>query len=187
MELFFCENVTRRDQAYALLVWAARRRWGMEKLPTIARQEGGKPFFPDRPDCCFSISHSGSAALCAVDEKPVGADAERVRPHPPGLARRICGDEELAWLAAQEDRDRALVVLWTGKESMVKCTGTGLTVPIRQIRPPLPPEEEAEGLFFCRRETPGYVFCACGHSRAEGWTAADAALLPPAPPIPPRR
>lgn len=178
MELFLCENITRRSQAYGLLAWAARRRWGMETLPTIARQEGGKPFFPDCPDRCFGLSHSGQFALCALDERAVGADIERLRPHPDSLAKRICSPAELDWLAAQPDRERALCILWTGKESRVKYTGTGLTVPIREIAAPLPPRTELDGLYFYRLSAPEYVLCACGHGAPERVTRARAEELP---------
>lgn len=177
MELFLCENVTQRAQAYALLAFAARRRWGMEKLPAIARQEGGKPFFPDCPDRCFSLSHSGQFALCALDEQAVGADIERLRPHPDSLAQRICGPEELAWLAARPERERALCILWTGKESRVKYTGTGLTVPIRAIAAPLPPRTELDGLYFYRLSAPEYVLCVCAHGEPEKVTRVRAEEL----------
>lgn len=178
MELFLCENITQRAQAYALLAWAARRRWGMEALPKIARQEGGKPYFPDCLDRQFSLSHSGRFALCALDENPVGADIERVRPHPESLAKRICSPAELDWLAAQPERERALCLLWTGKESRVKYTGTGLTVPIRGIAAPLPPQTELDGLYFYRLSTPEYALCVCGHGAPEGVVRVPAEELP---------
>ena len=168
MELYLCEQITRREDAYALLACAVRRRWGLESLPTIERTERGKPFFPTFPRYHFSLSHSGSCALCAVDDAPVGADIEVLRPHHPKLAQRICSCEEAAWLDGQPDRAYALLHLWTAKESRVKQTGIGLTVPLRSITVPLFPADEADGLLFFRSQGERWVLSACGHSRPDG-------------------
>ena len=164
MELYLCENISRREDAYALLSYACKHRWGFEVLPTIARGEQGKPYFPDFPQFHFNLSHSGTFALCALDEHPVGADIERIRPHHPKLADRICSSEELEWLAEQPDKVSALCQLWTCKEALSKYHGTGLTVPLRAIRVPLPPASEQNGLLFHSMATPEFRLCVCGHS-----------------------
>ena len=167
MELYLCEHITRREEVYALLACAVRRRWGLESLPTIERAERGKPFFPAFPRYHFSLSHSGSCALCAVDDAPVGADIEVLRPHHPKLAQRVCSCEEAMWLDTQPDRARALLQLWTAKESRVKYTGTGLTVPLRSIIVPLFPADEVDGLHFFQSQGESWVLSACGHSRPD--------------------
>ena len=164
MELYLCEHIARREDAYALLSYAVRRRWGLESLPTIARTDHGKPFFPAFPQYHFSLSHSGSCALCAVDETPVGADIEVLRPHHPKLAERICSPEQMDWLDKQPDRARALLQLWTAKESRVKYTGSGLTVPLRSIAVPLPPADRLDNLHFFFTQGEDWLLSACGHS-----------------------
>lgn len=164
MELYLCEHISRQEDAYALLAYAARRRWDMEQLPAIARTEGGKPYFPTHPDYYFNISHSGTLALCAVDDAPVGVDIEAVRPHHPKLAQRICSPEELAWVDGQDDREHALLRLWTAKESRVKYTGTGLTVPLRSIAVPLPPADRLDELHFFYAQGENWLLSCCGHS-----------------------
>ena len=165
MELYGCRDGDWRGAGYALLAWAARREWGMDALPPVARGERGKPFFPDQPRRHFSISHSGGLVLCALDELPVGADVELVRPHYPGLARRVCAPAELAWLEGQEDRERALSVLWTMKESRVKYTGSGLDRSPRTIAVPLlAPGGRArmDGLWFGAWAGEGWRAACCG-------------------------
>ena len=44
--------------AWALLERALTDR-GLEQMPAVERAPGGKPYFPDRPGLCFSLSHSG--------------------------------------------------------------------------------------------------------------------------------
>lgn len=164
MELFLCENISRQEDAYSLLAYAAHRRWGLEQLPAIARADGGKPFFPAHPHCHFNLSHRGTLALCAVDDAPVGVDIEVVRPHHPKLAERICSPEELAWADRQSDRTHALLRLWTAKESRVKYTGTGLTVPLRSIAVPLPPADRMNDLHFFYIQGENWLLSCCGHS-----------------------
>ena len=168
MELYLCQNITRREDAYALLAYAVRRRWGLERLPDLARGEQGKPFFPAFSKYHFNLSHSGTLALCAVDEQPVGVDIEMIRPHHPNLARRICSAEELDWLEGQKDHQSALCKLWTCKEALVKCRGTGLTVPLREIGVPLSDDGVKDGLLFHSVATLEWCACVCGNTELAG-------------------
>ena len=167
MHLYLCNNITRREDAYALLSYAAGHYWGFEALPPIDRHEQGKPFFPSHPHCHFNLSHSGCFALCALDGHPVGADIEVIRPHHPKLAQRICSEDELNWLSEQTDKTTALCQLWTDKEALVKYHGTGLTVPLREIQSPLPSVTGQAGLHFHRILTPEFCLCVCGHTHLE--------------------
>lgn len=164
MELYLCPNITRREDAYALLAYAAGRRWGLEQLPELARGEQGKPHFPAFPQYRFNLSHSGTLALCALDEQPVGVDIEVIRPRHPRLARRICSERELEWLEGQEDRETALCKLWTRKEALAKYRGTGLTIPLREICVPLTDTEKLDGLLFHSMVAPEWCACVCGHT-----------------------
>ena len=164
MDLYLCETISRREDAYALLAYAARRRWGLEQLPIIARSEHKKSYFPNYPHFHFNLSHSGPLALCAVDERPVGVDIEVIRPHHHALPQRICTQPELAWLEEQDDPVFALCQLWTYKEALAKYHGTGLTVPLRSICPPLPRAGEAEDPGFYCFDSPAWCACVCGHS-----------------------
>ncbi len=162
MELYLCNGITQREDAYTLLAFAARRRWELDQLPAIARSKQGKPCFPDFPQYQFNLSHSGPFALCVLDDHPVGADIEVIRPHHPKLARRICSPEELVWLETQDDQISALCQLWTHKEALVKYLGTGLTLPLRSIRVPLPPAAQQEDLHFHSIVTQDWCACVCG-------------------------
>lgn len=170
MELFLMETATQKEDASALLTYAVRRFWGFSPLPAIARHKHGKPYFPAHSYCHFNLSHSGTFALCAVDEHPVGTDIEIIRPHHPKLAQRICCTDELDWLEKQPDKIAALCQLWTSKEALVKYSGTGLTVPLREICVPLPPASEQNGLHFHRVSAPDYCLCVCGHTAPQNIT-----------------
>lgn len=88
--------------------------------------KGGKPYFADS-SVQFSLSHSAPLlALAASKNTPVGLDIEKIRPHGAGFAARWFSAEEQALIAKANDRDAALVTLWTKKEAVAKCSGRGL-------------------------------------------------------------
>lgn len=111
---------------YVLLASLLPEVGGVEPLPEIARQPGGKPYFPSHPDLHFSVSHSGALSLCALGEAPVGADVELVRPRSGRLPRYALSDGEYAWYRERGGRWEDFYTLWTLKEARVKCTGEGI-------------------------------------------------------------
>ena len=102
--------------ARSLLALAWERRYG-GALPEIEYPERGKPFFPERPDVHFSISHTRGVVLCAIGGIEVGADVERPRKITAALEKRVLSPEE----AAQFD----FFEVWTLRESYFKLSGQG--------------------------------------------------------------
>ena len=164
--VYLADNITLRSQARLLLALAAKEQYGLSPLPPISRAERGKPFFPDHPEINFSLSHSGTLALCALDSAPVGADIQTAAPRRPAMVERCCSPEERVWLAGRGDSPEAFALLWSLKEAMVKHSGKGLTLPISAIRPPLPRGEETlleqDGLYFRLYAGPGWRGAVCG-------------------------
>lgn len=148
---------------YTLLASLLLEARGVEPLPTIARTERGKPYFPGYPHLHFSVSHSGSLSLCALGEAPLGADIERVRPRSAGLPRYALSDREYAWFQSRGSRWEDFYALWTLKEARAKCTGEGIfRVSARELSVPL--LEPGEGA-----DREGFSFAALG---GEGWRGA---------------
>lgn len=166
MILYRAGGLTSRAQARDLLALAIREAWGLSPLPEIARREGGKPFFPEREDLHFNLSHSGKLALCALDEAPVGVDIQVVKQWRPGLPERVCSPRELAWLEGQRELWPAFTLLWTLKEARAKESGQGLTTSIRDIRIPLPGNGplRLDGLWFRAWTGGDWAAAVCGHS-----------------------
>lgn len=159
-------------EAYKLLAALLASEYGLAALPELARQEGGKPFFPQRPDLHFNVSHSSGLALCGVGAAPLGVDIEVVRPRRAGLARYICAPAEYAWYEAMGGDWGSLYTLWTLKEARVKCTGRGLRQHPNTIAVPLIAPGQAG-------ELDGLAFrCYAG----PGWRGAACCVLPEHPP-----
>ena len=133
-------------QAYQLLSTVVQRAYGISALQNIARESGGKPYFPDCPDICFNLSHSYGAVACAVHDRPVGVDIERLRPAPKRLAD---GMEDIAFFYR-----------WTAKEATVKRDGKGIGALIRDFDPVPLCQSSAEIL-------PGWIVTVCPSEKAE--------------------
>lgn len=170
MQLYGTRNLTLRSQAYGLLERGAATHWGLSPLPPILRTSQGKPFFADFPEFQFNLSHSGSLALCALDQAPVGVDIQIIKQWRPTLPARTCSPEELHWLNTSGDFWSQFTLLWALKECRVKQSGTGLSQTIAKINVPLPQKGidlyQLDALWF-------RVYSG------EGWRAAACGLCPP--------
>ena len=134
------------ELALRLLARAVTQALGLPSLPEISREAGGKPFFPSRPDVCFSLSHSRGAAVCAVHNRPVGVDIEKIRPAPARLAAGMA--------------DEAFFRLWTAKEATIKRQGLGVEALLRPMEP--------DPLCRCAEDLlEGYIVTVCPSEEAE--------------------
>lgn len=86
----------------------------------------GKPYFVQRPDIKFSISHSKSCAACILSEYDCGIDIENIRDFPEKVLKRVCSKTELEFISSSDDKNAAAFLLWTLKESYSKTTGEGI-------------------------------------------------------------
>ena len=95
----------------------------------MAASFSGKPYFPDRPDLHFNLSHSGSWVVIAIGPREVGVDVETPDRKTPreAIARRYFAEEEFSYVFREEsDQNRRFLEIWTAKESYVKYLGTGI-------------------------------------------------------------
>jgi 4'-phosphopantetheinyl transferase len=128
--------------------------------PEIIRTDLGKPELVNHPEVHFNISHSGSLAVCAVSEKPVGADVEIIKNAEWRVARRCFTEDELIWLEKAPDADYAFTQLWTRKESYLKLLGTGLSREMNSFSVFSSDSLEEEAV-FTEREAAGHVINVC--------------------------
>ena len=113
-----------------LLRYALRDR-GFELSGPLALAVGdyGKPYLTDH-SCCFSLSDSGSALLCALSDREIGADLQQLTPVNVPLMRRFYTEDEQKYVLFSADRDAAFTEIWTKKESYCKASGKGLSLPL---------------------------------------------------------
>ena len=95
-------------------------------IPAFLCNEHGKPSLPGGfPH--FSLTHCKTCVAAAVSDRPIGVDAERVRRRvTPQLIRYTMNEAEQQLIAGSTAPDVTFTSLWTRKEALVKCFGTGL-------------------------------------------------------------
>lgn len=134
-----------REDRQRCLVAGLLLRYALgDRIKQIEFMERGKPFLPQGP--CFNLSHSGDYVILAVSASELGADIEKIGSYKDRLARRCCTEDELSWLSARDPS--AFYRLWTGKESIMKATGSGLSMDPGSFS--LCPAEDGQYLVFGR-------------------------------------
>lgn len=111
-----------RSLAGELLVQKLLQKHSVEAK--LHRDEKGRPYL-EGSDLFVSIAHCEALVVCAIDEKPIGIDVEKIRPiDVEAAARHVCTPEEQAYL--QGDPLTRFYEIWTGKEAWFKKQGTGI-------------------------------------------------------------
>ncbi len=102
------------------------------------QDKNGKPFAVNA-DIHFNISHSENTVVCVIEDESVGIDIEYIRPVDLKTAKRFCKNEELAYIFGKIPNESDFIFtenheilsrffeVWTGKESIVKCSGAGIS------------------------------------------------------------
>ncbi len=82
----------------------------------------------------FSISHSGVYVAVALSDIPVGIDVEIKEDRDFKITNRIMTGDDKAYILSEglteEVRQMHFRDIWTIKESFLKCTGEGISVPL---------------------------------------------------------
>ncbi|MBQ3704854.1 MAG: 4'-phosphopantetheinyl transferase superfamily protein [Clostridia bacterium] len=159
-----------------LLVLALEKRGIEGSGVNIAEGKYGQPWLPDHPNLHFSLSHGGNRALCAICGCPVGCDVESFGRGNRRLVGRFFHPEEQEALGRETDPeawDRLFTRIWTRKESYLKATGRGLSLPMSSFSV-LSPEP---GVRYEDRLLPGKQSASCcvfsGERVVFDWKAAD--------------
>lgn len=153
----------KRDASLAgelLARYAAWKEFGADPLRLrISRAGQGKPFFVNRPEIHWNISHSGQWCACAVHDAPVGIDVQRFQAvRFDAIARRYFLPEDQEAYRQAPDTQREFYRLWTKREALGKYFGAGL----REL-----PEQAAKGCrFWWSWKLEGYALCVCARDRS---------------------
>lgn len=97
----------------------------------------GKPYLPEAEQLFFNLSHSGNRVMCAVADTPVGCDVQQIRDIPEfgKIAKRFFTPEETAEIERlpEEEGKELFFRYWTLKESYIKASGMGLSMPLNRF------------------------------------------------------
>ena len=79
----------------------------------------------------FNISHSHGVVVLAInDNHPVGVDIELIRDMDDNFKRYVCDDGEYE---LSKDNNEEFFKIWTNKESLLKCLGTGIKMKMNSV------------------------------------------------------
>ena len=112
----------------------------------------------------FNVSHAGDYVVGVLSDCEVGCDIEKNANAPLEVAEHYFYHSELAYIKTAEDKDKAFFTLWTLKESYMKMTGRGMSLPLDSFE--VVPTAEGFVLgksserpcFFETMEFDGYIF-----------------------------
>lgn len=122
-----------RFLAHTLLRWALHHTCGLEGPLAFSYGPHQKPYLQDHPRVYFNLSHTGTAALCAVGDQEMGADVQALRPVSDRLARKVMTQKEYEQYRSSNSPEHFFTQLWTLKESYMKLTGAGLSLPLQSM------------------------------------------------------
>ena len=112
----------RREDDQLRSIWSSFLLLKAAKGREIHYTPEGKPY--TESENYFNISHSGDYVVLAESESPVGVDIERVTDIgiDDGLKNIALTERERFWV---KDSLLRFYVVWTRKESLIKCEGSG--------------------------------------------------------------
>lgn len=118
---------TKRESLGAELVlnYGVKKCFDVDAPVNYRADERGKTYFMDI-DAFFSLSHSGDYAVCAVSDKAVGVDIQKIKPVNMRLAERFFTADELA--AVKENPIEQFNRIWARKEAVSKAVGDGIQI-----------------------------------------------------------
>lgn len=98
----------------------------------IGYNKFGKPHIVGANNFEYNISHSGDWVICAISNKYIGIDIEKIGKAHLDVAERFFTKDEYKILCEVEKGrvDETFFKLWTMKESYVKWLGGGLSIPL---------------------------------------------------------
>lgn len=102
-------------------------------------EANGKAYFPAISGVFqFNLSHCGDMAMCAAHRGPqsIGCDIEKIKDIDLNIAgRRFCRSEYETIMSQKTKREQIeyFFRFWTLKESFMKATGLGLSLPLNEF------------------------------------------------------
>ena len=115
-------------KSYLLLQDLLREHYGIEGDLVFSYNEHGKPMLKEVSNIHFSISHCKEAIAVAVADRPVGIDVETLRMPSEALAEKVMDEGEKLRFDISDTPEDFFTALWTAKEAVMKCRGTGIVM-----------------------------------------------------------
>lgn len=120
-----------------LLLLQGLKRFGLNLNEMIYHYgENGKPYLTGVHDVHFNLSHSDEIVICAISPWEIGCDVERLHDINVEIAKRFFCETEYDMINREktaEKKQEMFFRLWTLKESFIKATGMGMSMPMKSF------------------------------------------------------
>ena len=150
----------RTESLAAGLLWRyVMEKSGVDPEEAVRLLPAGKSVFARREDVHFSLSHSEPYVLCAVIDREVGADVQKIKPVHMSIARRL-HFRERDWLAEQpiQEQNQAFFRIWARKEAWVKAASQDRLLSLAEVDV----MHELDGWHFAEYDLSGeYLAAVC--------------------------
>ena len=156
----------KRSLAAGLIIRKILNENGLSE-DSLKYSENGKPL---ADNLFFNISHAGDYVVGVSSDREVGCDIEKIVDAPLEVTDRFFHLKEAEYIKSAEDKNRAFFTLWTLKESYMKMTGRGMSLPldsfeiIRKDQGFVLGKSPKRPGFFRTMEFENYIFSVCMES-----------------------
>lgn len=128
--LFSVEEKQRFIAAEKITLALIDRFFGIQDVE-ICGMVSQKPYIKNHRNIGFSRSYCGSAlCVAAEDTERIGVDSEEIKKADESVMKYFFTDKEKAFVNCCPNQDLAFALIWTRKESYIKCIGKGLCFPM---------------------------------------------------------
>ncbi len=131
----------------------------------VEQDGNNKPVLNSDMGIQFSISHTKGLVACGISRGNIGVDTEHIRPYDERLMKRVCTGDEIAYICKHKGAEaERFFRIWTLKESYLKATGEGISVPMKDISFTIgesdfpPPCRIRSGMGIITANKPGWEF-----------------------------
>lgn len=159
-----------------LLLKKGLSEYGLEESAmTYIMGHNQKPQLAEYPDIHFNLSHSEEMVICTFSPTETGCDIEKITDIDLNIAKKFFFNSEYQYINSQlssNERCNAFFRLWTLKESFMKITGLGMSLPLDSFciyfdddRINIHQSVDSQSYFFHEYDCiSGYKIACCSHN-----------------------
>ncbi len=118
---------------YVLLMKGLRNEYSISSKPSFRYESHSKPYLQGFSEIFFNISHCKRGVVCILGEKEKGIDIEAIDVLDKSIVRFVCNDKEYDRILNSSAPEVEFCLLWTKKESLLKCTGEGISGDLKNL------------------------------------------------------
>ena len=102
--------------------------------PSIISQPYNKPLIKNGNKIDFNKSYCDSSVCIAISDKAkIGIDCERIQPKDDNIMRYFFTPHEINYVENSPNKNLAFTLIWTRKESFIKCISSGLNFKLFEL------------------------------------------------------